>query len=65
LKEGGRATADYRHCREGCLNTTYFGSLIGERFTGGSEGTAIMERGRAMDPTMLFAPPRFRVDQCE
>jgi ABC-2 type transport system permease protein len=33
-------------------NTTYFGSLIGNRFTGGSEGTAIMGRDRAMDPTM-------------
>ena len=37
------------------FNTTYFGTLIGNRFTGGSEGIAIMERGRAMDPMMLFA----------
>ena len=43
------------------FNTTYFGSLIGKRFTGGSEGTAIMERGRAMDTTMLFAPLHFLI----
>ena len=43
------------------FNTTYFGSLIGSRFTGGSEGVAIMERGRAMDPTMLFAPLHFLI----
>ncbi|MGA2729829.1 MAG: ABC transporter permease [Terracidiphilus sp.] len=41
------------------FNTTYFGSMIGNRFTGGSEGIAIMERGRAMDPMMMFAPLRF------
>jgi ABC-2 type transport system permease protein len=34
------------------FNTTYFGSLIGNRFTGGSEGAAILGRGRPMDPTM-------------
>jgi ABC-2 type transport system permease protein len=44
------------------FNTTYFGSLIGNRFTGGSEGIAIMERGRAMDPMMLFAPLRFFIN---
>lgn len=44
------------------FNTTYFGSMIGERFTGGSEGIAIMERGRAMDPTMLFAPLHFLIN---
>ena len=43
------------------FNTTYFGSLIGKRFTGGSEGTAIMERSRAMDTTMLFAPLHFLI----
>jgi ABC-2 type transport system permease protein len=43
------------------FNTTYFGSLIGRRFTGGSEGAAVMERGRAMDPTMLFAPLHFLI----
>jgi ABC-2 type transport system permease protein len=43
------------------FNTTYFGSLIGSRFTGGSEGAAIMGRGRAMDPTMLFAPLHFLI----
>ena len=43
------------------FNTTYFGSLIGNRFTGGSEGAAIMERGRTMDPVMLFAPLHFLI----
>ena len=44
------------------FNTTYFGTLIGNRFTGGSEGTAIMERGREMDPMMLFAPLHFLIN---
>ena len=44
------------------FNTTYFGSLIGNRFTGGSEGISIMERGRAMDPTMMFAPLHFLIN---
>jgi ABC-2 type transport system permease protein len=44
------------------FNTTYFGSLIGNRFTGGSEGMAIMEHGRAMDPMMLFAPLHFFIN---
>jgi ABC-2 type transport system permease protein len=44
------------------FNTTYFGSLIGDRFTGGSEGIAIMEGGRAMDPMMMFAPVRFFIN---
>jgi ABC-2 type transport system permease protein len=44
------------------FNTTYFGSLIGNRFTGGSEGIAIMARGRAMDPMMLFAPLHFLIN---
>jgi ABC-2 type transport system permease protein len=44
------------------FNTTYFGSLIGRRFTGGSEGSAIMERGRSMDPMMLFAPLHFLIN---
>lgn len=44
------------------FNTTYFGSMIGRRFTGGSEGTAIMERSRAMDPTMMFAPLHFLIN---
>jgi ABC-2 type transport system permease protein len=43
------------------FNTTYFGSLIGNRFTGGSEGIEVMERGRAMDPMMLFAPLHFLI----
>jgi ABC-2 type transport system permease protein len=44
------------------FNTTYIGSLIGNRFTGGSEGIAIMGRGRAMDPMMLFAPLHFLIN---
>ena len=44
------------------FNTTYFGSMIGDRFTGGSEGVAIMEGGRAMDPMMLFAPLHFLIN---
>jgi len=44
------------------FNTSYFGSLIGNRFTGGSEGVAIMESGRAMDPMMLFAPLHFLIN---
>jgi ABC-2 type transport system permease protein len=44
------------------FNTTYFGSLIGDRFTGGSEGIAIMEGGRAMDPMTMFAPLRFFIN---
>ena len=44
------------------FNTTYFGSLIGNRFTGGSEGVAIMESGRAMGPMMLFAPLHFLIN---
>ena len=44
------------------FNTTYFGSLIGNRFTGGSEGAAIMEHGRAMDTMMLIAPLHFLIN---
>jgi len=44
------------------FNTTYFGSLIGNRFTGGPEGIAIMDRGRAMDPMMLFGPLNFLIN---
>jgi ABC-2 type transport system permease protein len=44
------------------FNTMYFGSMIGNRFTGGSEGIAIMERSRAMDPMMLFAPFHFFIN---
>jgi ABC-2 type transport system permease protein len=43
------------------FNTTYFGSLIGSRFTGGSEGAAVMGRGRPMDPTMHFGPFHFLI----
>ena len=43
------------------FNTTYFGSLIGSRFTGGSEGAAILGRGRPMDPTMHIGALHFLV----
>ncbi len=43
------------------FNTTYFGSMIGSRFTGGSEGAEIMKRSRAMDTTMLFGPFHFLI----
>jgi ABC-2 type transport system permease protein len=43
------------------FNTTYFGSLIGSRFTGGSEGAAILGRGRPMDPTMHVGPLHFLI----
>jgi ABC-2 type transport system permease protein len=41
------------------FNTAYFGSLIGNRFTGGTEGAAIMGRDRPMDPTMHVGPMHF------
>ena len=41
------------------FNTTHFGSLIGNRFTGGSEGAAIMEQGRAMGPSTILGPSPF------
>jgi ABC-2 type transport system permease protein len=44
------------------FNTTHFGSLIGNRFTGGSEGAAIMEHSRAMEPFTLLAPAHFFIN---
>lgn len=44
------------------FNTSYFASMIGNRFTGGSEGMEIMEHGRATDPMMLFAPLHFLIN---
>jgi len=44
------------------FNTTHFGALIGNRFTGGSEGAAIMNHGRTMDPMMLYAPLHFFIN---
>jgi hypothetical protein len=44
------------------FNTTYFSSLIGRRFTGGSEGVAIMQSARTMDPAMLFGPLHFLIN---
>jgi ABC-2 type transport system permease protein len=43
------------------FNTSYFGAFIGNRFTGGSEGTAIMEHGRAMDMRIL-EPAHFLIN---
>jgi len=43
------------------FNTTYFGSLIGSRFTGGPEGAAIMGRERPMDPTMHVGALHFLI----
>jgi ABC-2 type transport system permease protein len=43
------------------FNTTHFAALIGSRFTGGSQGEAIMEYGRAMDSLMSLAPIHFLV----
>jgi ABC-2 type transport system permease protein len=44
------------------FNTMHFGSLIGNRFTGGSEGAAIMEQGRAMGPSTVLAPAHFLIN---
>jgi ABC-2 type transport system permease protein len=44
------------------FNTTHFGSVIGNRFTGGSEGAAIMEQGRAMGPSTILAPAHFLIN---
>ena len=41
------------------FKTMYFANLIGSRFTGGSEGTAIMEHHMSMDPAILLAPAHF------
>jgi ABC-2 type transport system permease protein len=43
------------------FNTTYFGSIIGNRFTGGSEGVAIMEGGRAMNTVIPHSPFHFLI----
>jgi len=41
------------------FNSTHFGNLIGSRFTGGSEGSAIMEHHMSMDPAFLLGPAHF------
>ena len=41
------------------FKTTYFGNWIGSRFTGGPEGTAIMEHHMSMDPAILLGPLHF------
>jgi hypothetical protein len=44
------------------FNTTHFGTLIGNRFTGGSEGAAIMENGRSMATMTLLGPAHFLIN---
>lgn len=44
------------------FNTTYFGALIGSRFTGGREGLAIMQNRMSMDPASFFAPAHFFIN---
>jgi len=44
------------------FNTTHFGALIGNRFTGGSEGTAIMAQRRTMDTMNFHAPAHFFIN---
>jgi ABC-2 type transport system permease protein len=41
------------------FKTTHFGNLIASRFTGGSEGTTIMEHHMSMNPAILLAPAHF------
>jgi ABC-2 type transport system permease protein len=43
------------------FNTTHFGSLIGNRFTGGSEGGAIMERHMSTGSLTLLGPAHFLI----
>jgi len=43
------------------FNTKYFGSLIGSRFTGGSEGAAIMGGWRAMNMVIPHSPFHFLI----
>ena len=43
------------------FNTTYFRSMIANRFTGGSEGVAIMKDGRAMNTIMPHSPFHFLI----
>jgi ABC-2 type transport system permease protein len=44
------------------FNTTHFGALIGNRFTGGPEGAAIMAHGRSMDTMTFLAPAHFLIN---
>jgi len=43
------------------FHTTYFGSTIGNRFTGGSEGTAIIGNGRTMNPVVPHSVLHFLI----
>jgi ABC-2 type transport system permease protein len=44
------------------FKTTHFGEFIGNRFTGGSEGSAIMELGRSMNPMTPLSPAHFLIN---
>jgi ABC-2 type transport system permease protein len=44
------------------FNTTHFHSLIGNRFTGGAEGAAIMQHGRTMGPLTVLGPVHFLIN---
>jgi len=44
------------------FNTTHFGALIGSRFTGGSEGEAIMEHGSSIVPMPYLASAHFLIN---
>jgi ABC-2 type transport system permease protein len=46
-------------CEKAAFNTTHFGELIGSRFTGGPEGSAIMEHQMGMAATMMRSPTHF------
>lgn len=41
------------------FKSTHFASLVGSRFTGGPEGSSIMENHMSMDPAILLAPAHF------
>ena len=45
-------------CEKAAFNTTHFGNLIGSRFTGGPEGSAIMEHTAAAS-NMMPSPAHF------
>jgi ABC-2 type transport system permease protein len=44
------------------FNTSHFGALIGSRFTGGSEGEAIMEHGSSIVPMPYLASAHFLIN---
>ena len=44
------------------FNTTRFGTMIGDRFTGGSEGVTTMEAGRSMATMTFLGPAHFLIN---